>query len=175
VTFPAASRSGSPLFDERAAGHYDAVRVLHPETRQQIVRMLQRELAGRGRCLDAGVGTGRFALPLAEAGIPIVGVELSASMLAQLKRKVGMTAAIPLVQADATALPFANRIFGAGLVCHGLHLIPEWQRALAELCRVIRPGGVILLDLGAGRGQHRERRAIHERFRMEAGLLLTQP
>jgi SAM-dependent methyltransferase len=163
-----ASASGSVAFD-RAAEFYDATRVLPPEVIARTVEILRREIAGRGRCLEIGVGTGRIALPLAAAGVAMVGVDLSRPMLAKLVAKSPGSLPFPLAVADATRLPFAGGSFGAGLACHVLHLIPSWQEAIGELVRVIRPGGVLLLDLG-GQPRHPILKAIDDRFAAEAGI-----
>lgn len=156
---------------DRAADYYDRTRTLPPGAMARIVEMLGAELMPRGRALEVGVGTGRIALPLAERGVDMVGADLSMPMLRQLVSKAGGALPFPLVQADATALPFADDAFGGALVVHVLHLVAAWRAMLGELVRVVRPGGVILVDMGAGRGarsQWTER--IQERFRTETGL-----
>lgn len=160
--------SESVVFDQ-AAEIYDATRTLLPETLAEIVKALAAELSGRGQCLEIGVGTGRIALPLAEAGIPMAGVDLSAAMLAKLRAK---KADFPAVLADATDLPFAADSFGAGLAVHVLHLVGNWRVAVAELARVVRPGGVILVDIGGGFGFLRE---IDEHFTAAAGIERARP
>jgi ubiquinone/menaquinone biosynthesis C-methylase UbiE len=107
--------------------------------------------------LDAGVGTGRFALPLARAGMPVVGADISDRMLAQLQAKRAALEAkatpLPLrvVRADLRRLPFASGVFGAALVVHILHLIADWQAVLREIGRVLAPGGMLLLAQESGR------------------------
>jgi ubiquinone/menaquinone biosynthesis C-methylase UbiE len=94
------------------------------------------------------VGTGRIALPLAASGVPVVGVDLSLPMLERLRHNAGGKAPIPIAIANATRLPFGAATFGGAYAVHVLHLIPGWRTALAELTRVVRPEGVVLLDLG---------------------------
>jgi SAM-dependent methyltransferase len=105
-------------------------------------------LDGRDLSLEIGVGTGRIALPLAERGIHLVGVDLARSMLSRLVGKAGGISALDLVAADVTQLPLADASVDAVLGCHVLHLIPDWRGALGEASRVLRPGGVLLLDFG---------------------------
>jgi SAM-dependent methyltransferase len=162
-----ASRTG--VFDEHLAEHYDATRALTDEAMEHVVRLLRAELAGRGRCLEIGVGTGRVALPLSSAGVDMVGIDPSSPMLAMLLRKGGGVAPFDLVRGDATGLPFADGAFGAGLVCHVLHLIPRWETALSELARVIRRPGVILIEL-AGAGRDGPAGEIRSYFHQVAGV-----
>lgn len=159
--------SGSIAFD-RAVADYDRTRTLTAGAMRKVLSVLSAELGEHHPCLEIGVGTGRLALPLHEAGERMAGVDLSLPMLRRLVGKAGGRAPFPLAVADALALPFGESSFGAGLVCHVLHLIPRWPEALAELVRVVRPGGVILVDVGGwGRGWSKE---IQERFCLEAGI-----
>jgi ubiquinone/menaquinone biosynthesis C-methylase UbiE len=138
---------GSIAFDQ-AAEYYDQTRRLQPDVQAAVIELLARQLAGHGRCLEIGVGTGRMALDLHAAGVPMAGVDLARPMLDQLVRKAGGSPPFPIAVADAIALPWTDGAFGAGLACHVLHLIPTWRAAAEELVRVVRPGGVILVDIG---------------------------
>lgn len=139
--------SGSVSFD-RAVEYYDRTRGLSAETARRLTAVLGEELRGRGRCLELGVGTGLVSLPLAEAGIPMVGVDISEPMLRKLVEKAGGSAPFPLVLGDATTLPFVDDSFGGVVIRHVLHLVPSWERAVSELIRVVSPGGVVLVSLG---------------------------
>ncbi len=153
--------SNSISFD-RAVDFYDASRALSPAATEEVTRLLGQELRGRGQCLEIGVGTGRVALHLGAGGVHMAGVDLSERMLRRLVEKsdtsrgsgdspLGSTS-LPLAVADATQLPFRSGSFGAGLACHVLHLIPGWRDAVTEVIRVVRSGGVFLLDPGGGPG-----------------------
>jgi SAM-dependent methyltransferase len=137
---------GTSIAFDQAAEYYDDTRSLEPATHQAVIERLVGELRGRGRCLEVGVGTGRIALDLHRDGVEMAGVDLSAAMLRKLVEKAGGRAPFPLAVADATALPIGDRGVGAAVVCHVLHLIESWRRAVEELARVIRPGGVILFE-----------------------------
>lgn len=139
--------SGSVPFD-RAVEYYDRTRGLSEEASREMATLLADELRGRGRCLEVGVGTGLVALPLADAGVPMVGVDISAPMLAKLVEKAGGRLPFPLVRADATRLPFADDSFGGAVIRHLLHLVPEWRRVISELIRVVSLRGVVLVARG---------------------------
>ena len=115
---------------DRAAEYYDRTRAISDQALGRMVDVLEEELRGRGPCLEVGVGTGMISLPLAAAGVPLTGVDLSEPMLAKLAEKAGGRPPFPVALADATALPFAGQAFGGMLMRHVLHLIPRWQRAL---------------------------------------------
>jgi SAM-dependent methyltransferase len=133
---------------DRAATRYDATRGFPAETEAEVTALLAAELTGRGRVLEIGVGTGRIAVPLRRSGIDMYGVDISIGMLTELLRK-GEGGPLPwITYADATALPFDDGSFGAGLACHVLHLVAGWERAVHELVRVVEPGGMLLIGLG---------------------------
>jgi SAM-dependent methyltransferase len=155
-----ADRAGSIAFD-RAAEYYDETRGLTPQGAQKNADLLAAMLHGKGAVLEVGVGTGQVALPLAERGTPMVGLDLSSPMLAQLVRKAGGRAPFPVVLGDATSLPFRDDAFGGSVIRWVLHLIPAWETALAEVVRVLRPGAVALIQMGSYRGPQAE---IQERF-----------
>lgn len=154
----------SRTFD-RAVDFYDKTRGLPDEVMARVMKELVAELRGR-TCLEVGVGTGRFAVPLANAGISMTGIDLSEPMLQSLMAKPGGER-IPVSVADATRLPFRSGVFDSGLMCHLLHLIPAWRDALEELLRVVG-GGFVLHDFGDF--GHYEWRELMERFLAEAGL-----
>jgi SAM-dependent methyltransferase len=141
------AQRGESVSFERAAGFYDSTRVLPPDAAAAQTRLLAESLAGApGPVLEIGIGTGRVALPLVAAGVPLVGVDLSPAMLARLRAK---DPAVPVVVGDATRLPVADRTVGATLLAHVLHLVADWRMVVAEVERVLRPGGVLLATRGA--------------------------
>lgn len=139
--------SGSISFDG-AADFYDKTRALSPDAAGRVTELLINELDGRDHVLEIGVGTGRIALPLVAEGVSMVGIDLARNMLVRLVQNAGGTAPFPLVQADATRLPLADRSFGGAVVSWVLHLIEAWREVLAELTRVVATGGVLLIDVG---------------------------
>jgi SAM-dependent methyltransferase len=77
-------------FDERIASRYDetAAEMFDPAVVEPTVEFLAR-LAGTGRALEFGIGTGRIALPLSGRGVPLHGIDLSNAMVARLRPKPG--------------------------------------------------------------------------------------
>jgi ubiquinone/menaquinone biosynthesis C-methylase UbiE len=134
---------------DRAATHYDTTRAISDDAMARTIELLASELLGRGRALEVGVGTGLLALPLHETGVPLAGLDLTPAMMARLIEKAGGISPFPLIQADATRMPFADDAFAGAYLRWVLHLIPNWRDALVEAVRVIEPGGVLLVCLGA--------------------------
>jgi len=76
-------------FDERVAARYDDdAELFTPEVLDPVVDFLS-ELAGSGRALELGIGTGRIALPLAQRDVSVHGIDLSEAMVAKLRAKPG--------------------------------------------------------------------------------------
>lgn len=94
--------------------------------------------------LDVGTGTGHFAQFLAEQGAKVVGVDISRAMLRVAVAKPGMP---PLVQADAAALPFADAAFDLVLSVTALEFVSDTARAVAEMARVCRRGGRLIVGV----------------------------
>lgn len=138
---------GSVPFD-RAVEYYDRTRALPGKAHQQVIGVLAGELQGRGRVLEVGVGTGRIGLDLVRAGVPVLGLDLSLPMLRKLVVNAGGEVALPVAQGDATSLPFRDDAVDGAVASHVFHLVPDYAGGLAELVRVVRPGGPILVSRG---------------------------
>ena len=144
---------GRYLSFDQVAGDYDQTRVVPPGPMEEIVRLLGREakLEQGGLFLDAGVGTGRFAAPLAHLyPSQIVGADISHAMMNQIAAKCA-PGSVSLAQADLQRLPFRNGAFQGVLMVHILHLIERWPLALAEVRRILVPKtGVLFLGIELG-------------------------
>ena len=102
------------------------------------------------RVLDACCGTGDLALADARAGGTVTGLDFSEPMLDRARRK---SASIEWIQGDALALPFPDGSFDAVTVGFGIRNVTDLERGLAELRRVLGPGGRVgILDITTPRG-----------------------
>lgn len=140
---------------DRAAEYYDRTRVTSQDVMTRTVELLSTELATRGRVLEVGVGTGLLAAPLKTSGVDVVGIDLSAPMLAKAAEKAGGRAPFPVARADATRVPFRDGAFGGAYLRWVLHLIPGWRSVASELVRVVRPSGVVIVNHGGFSGLFR--------------------
>lgn len=106
-----------------------------------------------GRVLELGSGTGRLTVPLRRAGVPIVGIDRSAAMLARVRPRArrGRGPVPPVVRGDITALPYAAATFSLVMAPYGLvqSLLSDvlLARTLREAARVLVPGGTLGVDL----------------------------
>ena len=99
----------------------------------------------RGRVLEVAIGTGR-SLPHYRAGTVVTGIELSPAMLAIARqRAAGLGREADLREADAERLPFGDGSFDTVVCALSLCTIPSPAAAIAEMKRVLVPGGGLLL------------------------------
>ncbi len=136
-----------PEFD-LVAPVYDATR--HPPSEAELDAVVAA-LEGPADLLEAGVGTGRYALPLTARGLPVTGIDISTEMMRRAREK-GIAR---LVRADLNRLPFADGTFDAALIVHVLQLLPDPFRAIAELTRVARERVVAVVPQH-GHGERRQ-------------------
>lgn len=94
------------------------------------------------RVLDLAAGTGTSSEPYADAGIDVVACDFSLGMLRVGKRR---RPDIDFIAGDATQLPFADNSFDATTISFGLRNINEPKQALAEMLRVTKPGGRLVI------------------------------
>ena len=94
------------------------------------------------RVLDLAAGTGTSSVPFAKAGALVIPVDFSLGMLRVGKRK---HPGLPFVAGDGLALPFADGVFDAATISFGLRNLHDLQGGLAELMRVVRPGGRLVI------------------------------
>ncbi len=133
-----------PPFDS-AAESYDAARAFPPGVGEQVAQAAVDWMSRGARVLELGIGTGRIARPLLALGVGVTGVDLSRQMMAQLnasRQPAGPP--LRLIQGDITRLPVVAQSFEAVLSVHVFQLIADWSAALAEVRRVLTPGGLFL-------------------------------
>ena len=119
-----------------------------PLWRRFLVSRLPRD---GGRVLDVATGTGLVASELLRHGFAVTGVDQSAEMLAAACARFGDT--VELVESSAEALPFADASFDHLTVTYLLRYVHDPGATLAELARVVRPGGVVAsLEFGVPGG-----------------------
>ncbi|KUP98346.1 class I SAM-dependent methyltransferase [Thermobifida cellulosilytica] len=131
------------LWDRRAAGYDNGARAerwIIGDTRQWLCRQ------ARGRVLEVAVGTGRNLAHYPDGVTEVVGIDLSPNMLARARTaaaRVGFP--VELHEGDARNLPFPDADFDTVVCTLALCEIPGQAAALAEMHRVLRPGGRLLL------------------------------
>lgn len=103
---------------------------------------------GRLHVLDAGIGTGAMSCAFASQcahAFDLVGTDLSSEMLRHADENLKQSGVnARLIHGDLTALPFADSSFDVVMAAHVLEHMTDPEMALAELCRVLKPSGVLI-------------------------------
>jgi ubiquinone/menaquinone biosynthesis C-methylase UbiE len=120
---------------DRIAYVYDDYNLHAPEVSAQIGDSIA-QITGRGALvLELGVGTGRIARPIIDAGCRVIGLDIPAEMM----RKAHEKGIEQLVHASMLALPLQDSSVDAVMIVHVLHHIADWRLALSETMRVLCP------------------------------------
>ena len=142
------------------ARRYDAIKQFEPRSESWYVAgPLLEAIAGveEPLVLDVATGTGRLPLALlrerfATTGGRIVGLDLSRGMLRQARAKLAAyDDRVSLVWQEASHLPFDDGMFDAVTCLESLEFLPRPVEALAEMVRVLAPGGVLFVTNRVGR------------------------
>lgn len=115
--------------------------------RAGVKQAATRANAFSGRLLEAGVGTG-LALPLYGPQLSVTGIDLSSDMLRRAKARAAKAACQnieELLEMDACNMSFADSSFDISVAMYVLTVVPEPQKAMAELARVTKLGGTVLV------------------------------
>jgi demethylmenaquinone methyltransferase/2-methoxy-6-polyprenyl-1,4-benzoquinol methylase len=117
-------------------------------------RFLVSRIPHGGHVLDVATGTGLVATELLRRGHEVTGIDQSADMLAVARRRFGRR--VTLVEASADELPFEDASFDHLTVTYLLRYVSDRAATMAELSRVVRPGGVVAsLEFGVPGGPAR--------------------
>ena len=109
-----------------------------PEYEEQIIPLAVAELGSEGRVLDVGCGDGQVARALAAAGCAVTGIDPTARNLEVARERGGGP---EYVEGAADDLPFPDAHFDAVVACLVFEHIDDVDAAIAEVARVLRPGG----------------------------------
>jgi SAM-dependent methyltransferase len=138
-------------FGKDVAARYDetSADMFEPAVVEPVVDFLA-DLAGGGRALELGIGTGRIALPLAGRGVPVHGIELSRAMLAQLRAKPGGDE-IGVTVGDFATTTFDGTFAVAYLVFNTIMNLTAQDAQVACFSNVaahLEPGGCFVIEVG---------------------------
>ena len=120
----------------------------HTDRRADALRERVRRfvpVTGSERALDAGTGTGALAFALSGLIREVVALDVVPELLAEARKRLGDHPNVTLVEGDVTALPFGDAEFDLVGSLNTLHHVSRPELGVAELARVTRPGGTLLV------------------------------
>ncbi|HKZ50181.1 MAG TPA: class I SAM-dependent methyltransferase [Dehalococcoidia bacterium] len=140
----------------------------------------QLRLSDPARVLDVATGTGAVALKAASRlGVQVVGADITGPMLRRAMARgaaLGLERRLQWVECDAEALPFADAAFDAVTATYLLRYVSDVPETVAELSRVLKPGGMILyLDFAVPRGVAGPLWRLHTSLVLPLGGALLSP
>lgn len=143
--------TSSDLWDAETAERYEttSAEMFAPDVLDPAVDFLAR-LAGDGPALELAIGTGRVGVPLLARGVPVTGIELSAPMVAQLRRKVGEDE-LPVVVGDMATTRVPGEFSLVYLVWNTIGNLRTQQEQIAcfrNAARHLAPGGRFVIEVG---------------------------
>jgi SAM-dependent methyltransferase len=135
------------LSDDRWARTAGRLAELEESRRADLTEHVRRFLqpAGDERVLDSGTGTGALAFALAPHVREVVGIDRAPELLEEARRRADAFPNVTFVEGDATALPFETASFDVAGCARTLHHVHRPELAIAELSRVTRMGGRVLV------------------------------
>ena len=128
-------------FGETAAAIAAVQDMRGEETERRLARLLP--LTGEERALDVGTGAGAIAIGLAPLVLEVVGIDLVPELLGEARKRA--PANVSFIEGDAYALPFPSDSFDLVATARTLHHVQRPELVLAEMRRVLRPGGTMLV------------------------------
>jgi len=134
------------LFYDRFADRFDAEMNRYDlEKRLEVVfRLLPAGDGMRGKdLLDAGCGTGWFSLAAAEKGAKVTSMDIGPRLLEKVKEKCESR----LVEGSLLEMPFPDASFDFIICTEAIEHTPDPAKAVAELCRALRPAGTLVLTV----------------------------
>jgi ubiquinone/menaquinone biosynthesis C-methylase UbiE len=137
------------------ANHYDSIAEAYAALNETslanayyerpAILALAGEVAGR-RILDAGCGSGPLSAALRDRGAIVTGIDISAGMLERARRRLGDHARLQRGDLNS-ALPFPSNAFDDVIASLVLHYLEDWTLPLAEMRRVLTPGGRLIASV----------------------------
>jgi ubiquinone/menaquinone biosynthesis C-methylase UbiE len=114
---------------------------------ERLARQVREFVLARGdeRAVDVGTGAGALALALAPLVREVVGVDVVPELLERARERAAALGNVQFVEGDGTALPFPDFSFDLAGTMRTLHHVHRPELVVAELARVTRPGGHVLV------------------------------
>lgn len=96
--------------------------------------------------LDNGTGNGRFAAQIASKGCDVVALDINLTLIKAARQNTIGNRNVHIILADMTKLPFSHHCFDKVICVHNLWYVSDYRKAIHEMQRVLRSGGVLVAD-----------------------------
>ena len=134
------------MFWDTVAWVYDVfANGINRKANRQLCAAVEKQILPSDRVLECACGTGLLTCAMAPRCKSLVATDLSVPMLKRAEKKCTKYGNVRFDKADILHLPFPNGSFDAVVAANVIHLLEEPRKALAELDRVCRPGGRLII------------------------------
>ena len=133
------------MFWDRIAGIYDLYQIINRKANDRTAAICAEYIMSEDNVLECACGTGIMTRAIAPKCRMMTATDFSKKMILKTRRKLKRFNNVSFQQADITNLEFKDSSFDKAVAANVIHLLDEPKKALDELFRVVRPGGVILI------------------------------
>ncbi|HLI78304.1 MAG TPA: class I SAM-dependent methyltransferase [Acidobacteriaceae bacterium] len=141
---PSLDQIKSSMRAQWMAGDFGVIAKTISRGAEQFVHRLA--LPAGTRVLDVACGTGNLAIPLAQSGCQVTGVDIASNLLVQARERAAAEGLdVTFDEGDAEALPYEAGSFDAVVSMFGAMFAPRPETVASELARVLRPGGLLAM------------------------------
>lgn len=134
------------MFWNKISGVYDFVEnIFNGKVNKEITQYVASLTDGNDDVLECACGTGMFSLPIARRCRSLIATDFAVGMLAQAQKKCRHLQNVIFKKADITSLGYADESFDKVVAANVIHLLDDPRKAMDELWRVCRRGGVIII------------------------------
>lgn len=148
-------------FWNRIAGLYDFFELAYnKKVYVNTGKAVAEDIQKMDRVLECACGTGAISLWIAGACKTLVATDYAANMLAKARKKCSAFPNARFEEADITKLKYEDQSFDKVVAGNVIHLLPEPQKAMAELERVTKPGGSMILPTYVNKTKQSNKAAV---------------
>lgn len=121
---------------------YNLFMLTNKNAYKEIYRTIRKAVQNK-KVLELACGTGLISNHVAEVSKSYIATDFAENMLIQAQKKKS-TDKLHYMKADASALPFENHSFDVVIISNALHVIPNPEKVLSEIARVLKTGGILI-------------------------------
>ena len=133
------------MFWDKVAGIYDLYQILNRKANTKAASICASYISNNDIVLECACGTGIMTRIIAPKCKKIIATDFSKEMLCKARKNLRNHKNIKFQYADVTKLKYRSGVFDVAVAANVIHLLDDPEKAMAELRRVVKPGGIIII------------------------------
>ena len=134
------------MFWSKIAGVYDLVEnAYNGKANARTTDYVASLMTGDDKVLECACGTGMFSVKIAPRAAELTATDFSDGMLKRTRKKCSKLSNVTVEHGDITALKYEDNVFDKAVAANVIHLLDNPKKAIDELKRVVKPGGMIII------------------------------